>query len=780
MIRRTLIQADQLALLRSVLELEQNASNRERFGRAILYSTTGAVPAAIGDHELERAEKMLRENLTDDFGRLRFVAYLLLHDRLDAEIQRIQSRTDEQRTADDKRLLVYLWRAKGDLDAAGLAAKATGDKGLEKVLAVERRDWSLAAALQTEDPCLLPIPLPNTERYEKYQAIEQTGLRFAYQRMAGMQTAAAESLKQLTALRAESTEKKFQWHVNEILLLNDQFETGFEGLALTHERRAFHLYWYKHDYAAALKVIRWNGTDPKAWFDAIAANADATSDEQREKLFFGLQVARLLMTAGRQEEALQLFGVIEAFAESQPATGQAPKILCLEYICRDLLAVGQRELAWRVGVKAITSTYPPNLLSRLYYSRSRPMGGVQSRAWWMFFRGQDTAAPHEEILERVDGILHMHPESLPGDVDDLAATAIAFGESIKGSQQREYWHGIGYTFFSLKRYADARLCLERIVAEVPRARGTLAKIARAEEQWERAANLYTEIYQADQAQVINLFLAGDCLERAGESAEGREQKELANLLLIDTRERHEFAVGLQINGFKELALEQWRMLRKLSPPEHWECHEAARRLALATDDPREAAELWQYYILGDMRPAFYFNESRSYLSIPFLIHKLRARAAIAAGDFDQAQQEIAFALAASKSETTICEDLIPELVKGKRKDLADQLFNDIYDHYTERINQSPESAMLLNNLAWMSARCGRRLDDALPLVNKAIKLRPDVGSYLDTYAEIQFQLGNREEAVRYGEKAVAASPEQASLREQLQRFRNEPLPTPQG
>lgn len=780
-IRRALIRADQLDVLYRVLKLEQNEANRKRFARAVLYSSSGAIPAAIGSQDVERAEQMLRENLKDDMGRLRLVNYLLLQGRLNNEIEQIQAREPQERTENEQRLLVYLLRAHGDLEAAGQAAKLTGDKGLEKALAVERRDWKLAAALQTEDPCLLPIPLANAARYEKYQTIEQTGLRYAYQRLAGMQDAAEESLKQLMKLREEATDKSYQWHVNEILLLNDQFQAGLEGLKRTHERRAFHLYWYRHEYAAALKAVRWNAEDPKAWFDAIAADVDVNSTAQRDKLFFGLQVARLLMIAGRKEESLDLFEVIEAFSETQPTSGQVSKTLCLEYVSRDLLTAGERKRAWEVGIKTVrpTSTYPPNLLSRIYYRRSRPLGGIQSRSWWRFFRNRDASAPAEEIFERVDGMMRMRPETMPENIDELVDASITFGETTTESTQREYWHGLGYTFFLLERYDDARSCLERIEADVPRARDLLVTIARKEEDWERAAELSTEIYLADSARVIHLFLAGDSLEQLGKSEEGREKKTLANLLLVDSRERHDFAVGLQANGFNDLALQQWQMLRKVAPPDHWECHEAARRLALAEEDPAEAAAQWQQYIFGDMRPAFYFNESRSYLSIPLLMHKLRARAAIAAGDFEQAEKEIALALTATKSETTFCEELIPELIQAKRKDLADQLFADVYQHYTARISEHPASAILLNNLAWMSARCGRRLDEALTLVNKAIELRPEVGSYLDTCAEIQFRLGNRQEAIRYGEKAIAASPTQADLREQLERFRNDPLPKPQ-
>jgi tetratricopeptide (TPR) repeat protein len=79
-------------------------------------------------------------------------------------------------------------------------------------------------------------------------------------------------------------------------------------------------------------------------------------------------------------------------------------------------------------------------------------------------------------------------------------------------------------------------------------------------------------------------------------------------------------------------------------------------------------------------------------------------------------------------------------------------------------------------LAWLSARCRRQLDKALDLATRATKLAPSTPNYLDTLAEVHFQLGDRESAIRLSERTVRMGVRQKIYREQLARFRTEKLP----
>jgi tetratricopeptide (TPR) repeat protein len=85
---------------------------------------------------------------------------------------------------------------------------------------------------------------------------------------------------------------------------------------------------------------------------------------------------------------------------------------------------------------------------------------------------------------------------------------------------------------------------------------------------------------------------------------------------------------------------------------------------------------------------------------------------------------------------------------------------------------------LHNNLAWLFARCHRRLDDALQHALRAVELDPDNAAYLDTLAEAHFHLGDRDAAVRHSRLAVQRRPQDTTLQEQLRRFEQAPLPEP--
>jgi tetratricopeptide (TPR) repeat protein len=165
-----------------------------------------------------------------------------------------------------------------------------------------------------------------------------------------------------------------------------------------------------------------------------------------------------------------------------------------------------------------------------------------------------------------------------------------------------------------------------------------------------------------------------------------------------------------------------------------------------------------------------------YLRAAGNIHRWRARAAIRKGDRERIQQEIDRAMTVWPGDTQLAEELVP-LLEGKDfGDLADALYHRMAVVFENRLSEYPRSATLHNNLAWLSARCGRRLQDALEHARQAVALEPDSAAYLDTLAEVQFRLGDRQAAVRASRRAVQLRPGDETLRRQLERFEHEPLP----
>jgi tetratricopeptide (TPR) repeat protein len=232
------------------------------------------------------------------------------------------------------------------------------------------------------------------------------------------------------------------------------------------------------------------------------------------------------------------------------------------------------------------------------------------------------------------------------------------------------------------------------------------------------------------------------------------------------------ALSLQRHGLQEEAVEQLHRVLRTAPFEYWEWHEAARQLGehLLDDDPAEAAELIELSLLDDLRTWFYLLNDKDYLHTPSVVHRLRARAAIAAGYFEMADRQIQMALAASPGATRVAEELVPLMERTGQKDRAEELFQKLHQTYQKATQAYPDCAVLHNNLAWLSARCSRRLEEALAHAERAVELAPESAANLDTLAEVHFRLGDRDTAVRYSRRAVELQPRSQTLRRQLKRF----------
>ena len=73
----------------------------------------------------------------------------------------------------------------------------------------------------------------------------------------------------------------------------------------------------------------------------------------------------------------------------------------------------------------------------------------------------------------------------------------------------------------------------------------------------------------------------------------------------------------------------------------------------------------------------------------------------------------------------------------------------------------------MNYLGFMLADRGQRLDYAGDLIKKALRFDPDNGAYLDSYAWVLFKKGKFREALKYQERAMKLSREDAVLFDHL-------------
>ncbi|MBP9853424.1 MAG: CPBP family intramembrane metalloprotease [Candidatus Omnitrophica bacterium] len=86
------------------------------------------------------------------------------------------------------------------------------------------------------------------------------------------------------------------------------------------------------------------------------------------------------------------------------------------------------------------------------------------------------------------------------------------------------------------------------------------------------------------------------------------------------------------------------------------------------------------------------------------------------------------------------------------------------------IQQQPEWSLAYNDLAWLYSEENIKLDEALRLVEQALKISPDNDIYLDTKAEILERLGNYSEALEIRKKICEISADGSLQKTQKERM----------
>lgn len=777
-IRQGMIQSDQVDVLRQFAALEKDEVRRKGYLEQLLFAPSGVVSWHIRRGEYEQVEALLTEHAADDAGRIRLATYLGSRKLLEARVDTLRQQMQSEPAKVDQRLLLYLVRAQGDLAGAQELATKLGDDGLSRAILVERQDWAAAAALQAGSACPLPVPIIVTNSTAAaFPEIEALGYLATFQRLADQQDAFAASVQKIQQLQqANPTNRTLAWHCAEALLLNDCVDQALAFLRDTHPRRAFALYTFQHRYEEALRLIgmpREAALD-RAWFDQLHGAGNDEAAQTLDRFEFALHITRVLDVLGQSDDRDALLAVLRSVVDEMPAPANTtpPANAYWELMSQSLFRMGMNQQAWSIGALAVSpQTYSPTLLSRLYGRRAD-----EANAWWRFLRAEQPSEPVPDALERLHQILYPRPTEAAGEFAALARQAELHASTIGDISSNTYLLGLAATCRLRGESAIALSCLQA-AGTYSTAAMQRADLLANQNQPLQAARLYEQIWEDDNEQLAALYLSGHAYQQVGRADEADHHKQLANELALDSRARHTLASALAEHGLLAEAIEQWKFIQVSAPFEHWALNDAARRLALAQpDQPALAASRWLHYMLGDLRNVYYMLEHEGYLRVPTTVHRLQALAAVAAGDLETAVRESALAAALTPGDTTLAEELTPAFDRASQPDKGDELFETLFGRYEAHCQQFPKSAYLHNNLAWLAARCGRRIDVAMEHARKAVELAPQNGSYLDTLAEVYFHQGDREAAVRYSKLAVQMSPGQSSLRDQLARFSNDPLP----
>ena len=83
------------------------------------------------------------------------------------------------------------------------------------------------------------------------------------------------------------------------------------------------------------------------------------------------------------------------------------------------------------------------------------------------------------------------------------------------------------------------------------------------------------------------------------------------------------------------------------------------------------------------------------------------------------------------------------------------------------LSKDPNNATALNNLGYFLTEHNERLDEALGMIERAVRAEPSNASFLDSLGWVNFKLGKLKEAERYLNDAARRNPASATIQEHL-------------
>lgn len=768
---------DRNTRLRVINELRQKAAYKTLFGlmqietdptsRQLFFNTLQAdiqrlAPQMIASNDWSVLEQCLDLGKNTEAGRAQFVAFTTLRGKLPDELKRAETEFAKSPTDVTAGLLfAALLRAKGEKGKAleiAAAVKSPSPQFLQG-LTREQGEWERLLGYYNEK--LTP------SRVE----LHRLGIRATLLRLAGKTEATDQAFAELFAAAPNDD----VWYAGKVALLNDRPAEALTLLETNGLRPiAFDLLVQQQRHAEALKVagITDDVEIDSPWLSSLTGEKSVRTSRTIDRFSFAVSIAAELRLLGKQKQYGELRELLETVATSDDSRGaywlQLAKLERQPGRQQQLLELYSRAANHNLA----------GVLSALFTSKK----SAKAQVWWDTLNGD---ARWEESLAR------------------LQAVAVAISPQIFSKHVEVDWPTVAKFATSkandLTNTPAQRGKLRVLLAEAWAARGDkaeteahfqaacLADPVSAEaygdwlfstERWTDAATQYGRAVDANQANALCWFLQGTALRRAGKEEEGLKLQSTANLMCLDAVSRYQLALAVQERNLRAEAREQWLLLQQTGNPEDQFVSIANQYLGnlIAEKEPLTAADHWEQLRFHVLKPTTNLTEQAGYLDLALSVHRARARGLLAKGDRAAAFKHLNLCETLQPGEIKVVEEFVPLLRKAGLEPEADKLFENCFRTYQDLVKQFPESANLHNQAAWVAAICVRRLDEALPLAERAVQLAPDSPSYADTLAEVYFARGNRDLALEWARKSISLDPGNKFYEERLQSFAKRELP----
>lgn len=748
-----------LGTVQKLVATEEDEGVRSHYAEVIARETSNLAALMLGEGNYAAAEELLELTLAGKQGATyrNYAAYQKLRGRLDDKIRHIQSERAGDHSAWE--LLCYMQRAKGDLAQARLAAEKA------VLLAAARleseKDNDAAARLTVEKQAYEQVLLSVLFELGDWKALipllerrggkgEHHGALAAFKRLTGNAAGARAELEK--AVGTDDAANAF--------LFNDRAKEGID-LLVKHNRhvRAFELLTLQLKFKQAF---------------ALADQVKELSAEDLSSL--ELLKAKTQYQLGDVEAARKVFARLAEDAnqvrKKYGSIGRALNLLETEY------QLGLKDLVFDHCARILASTNMQAdegpALERSLLDQVFPRYGTSAEVWWRFFRGKNAAEDATARMKRIRDLLEDHKAGK--DFPALARDFEARAREVPKEQLEGWLTALADTCEGVGDEALTLTYRDKVAREICSAAAwlRLGDFHWEKKRWQEAADCYARSWEKDRGQAVPLYLLGQALIKAGKEKEGRTLTERAHCLpLGDEVARYHLAEELSKHGLTDDSRRQVEMIlvtgEFMSIPVTNARNKRGEEAAWRKDHAQAVAHQ-ERVLLSVLMANLQFVKSRAYLVVPFAVHFQKARMLAAAGQVDDALKEADLARDLLPGDIELAIHLLPDLEKHGRKKEAADFFQKTLDVHAKLCADYANSAWCHNNLAWLAARCRRRLDLALEHGTKAVALAPNNAGHLDTLAEVCFQRGDKNKALELMKKCLALDPKNEYFRKQLKRF----------
>ncbi len=754
-------QPAEVQILTGAIAKEKDASQRQMLDSTLRSRVSSLASLHYRTNRIDDAETLLRSREGDTTAEAMLLTLQLVSGRLPERTEQLAAAVAANPNPARLRRLAHLHRAAGNLAPARAAAAGLENKELALWLAIEAADWPAALALSSL----------------RYAGKEPTTEQFAFTLVLSHY---AQDEQAFETAKGEITRRAIDrpadlWPAAEALLVAEQFDDAIELLKRGVPAAAFYLLWYRHDFEAAFALA---GAAPGTKFDAEwyarlpDGNTVPTSLSLRRTDYAG-DIAAVLDYVGRKDDAQQVQGVLREAVRREPGTSMAWYDLVETDLRMGLRERALEDAAIPLRRRKSTPATPPeltatqvfggNILIELY-GREFPLRYTELWSQVLAATGGDAsqALPLVEPLLNPASARQLSPDERRANLnallampavsdryrysrflDQVASLAARLGEEDLAYRLRARGMTIarsGTTFISLQRGMDA-------VSD--RDWPTVVQHLR---RYERRGS-------GSSQQQENLGVA---LLKLGQEEEGRKYLEQALKWRIDPGAHAMQGQLLLSYDLKPDAANRYRVATRLLPPGEGATINAFNSLgnALNTAAPDEAAALWKINMLGPLVGPSDLTLDM-YLKNTAVIRRELARAALAAGQFRAAADHALAELAAMPGDVVGVERLVPLFDERGQQALGDEVFARSVASYARVCEKFPTAAAHRHLLARASARCKRRLDEALALAKEAIALVPENANYHATLAEVHLARGEKPAAITAAEAGLILEPKHA-------------------